>query len=62
MDSSSEANGEKHDMDDYTLHNASIDNPNERHPMENRLFMWNKTKKELLDPNQHAGASDRNDE
>jgi hypothetical protein len=63
MDSSSEANGEKHDMDDYTSDEAAIDNPNERHPMENRVFVWNKTKKEPLDPNdEHAGASDRNDD
>lgn len=58
LDSSSEANGEDKCMDDYMSDEAAIDNPNERHPMENRVFVWNKTKKEPSDDR----ASDRNDD
>lgn len=57
LDSSSEANGEDKCMDDYMSDEAAIDNPNERHPMENRVFVWNKTKKEPSDNN-----DDRNDD
>lgn len=62
LDSSSEANGEDKGMDDYMSDEAAIDNPNERHPMENRVFVWNKAKKEPLDHDDHTGASDRNDD
>lgn len=60
LDSSSEANGEDKGIDDYMSDEAAIDNPNERHPMENRVFVWNKPKKEPSDNNE--GASDRNDD
>ena len=61
LDSSSETNGmEDKGMEDYMSDEAVIDNPNERHPMENRVFIWNKTKKEPLDSIE--GASDRNDD
>jgi hypothetical protein len=61
LDSSSETNGmEDKNMEDYMSDEAAIDNPNERHPMENRVFIWNKPKKEPMDSNE--GASDRNDD
>lgn len=60
LDSSSEANGDDKGMEDYMSDEAAIDNPNERHPMENRVFVWNKPKKEPCDNNE--GASDRNDD
>lgn len=64
LDSSSEPNGEeKTMMEDYMSDEAAIDNPNERHPMENRVFVWNQPKKEPIDNNDdHTGTSDRNDD
>jgi hypothetical protein len=62
LDSSSEANGdEKMAMDDDMSDEAVIDNPNERHPMENRVFVWNQlsSKREPSDTND---TSDKNDD
>lgn len=62
IDSSSEANGdEKMTMDDDMSDEAVIDNPNERHPMENRVFVWNQlsSKREPSDTND---TSDKNDD
>jgi KRAB domain-containing zinc finger protein len=58
MDSSSDANGEdKNDnQDDYLSDEAPIDNPNERHPMENVVFVWNKIQKNSSE------NSDQNDD
>ncbi|CRK86570.1 CLUMA_CG000143, isoform A [Clunio marinus] len=59
LDSSSEANGDDKAMEDYMSDEAAIDNPNasDRHPMENRVFVWNKTKNEPSDTN-----DERNDD
>ncbi|KAG5674665.1 hypothetical protein PVAND_004618 [Polypedilum vanderplanki] len=68
LDSSSEANGDEKmpSMEDYMSDEAVIDNPNERHPMENRVFVWNqlaKSKKEPSDTNDDQTiASDKNDD
>lgn len=68
LDSSSEANGDEKmtAMEDYMSDEAAIDNPNERHPMENRVFVWNqlaKSKKEPSDTNdEQTLASDKNDD
>lgn len=69
LDSSSET-GHNDDkvttMDDYMSDEAAIDNPNERHPMENRVFVWNqidKTKKEPSETNDDQNhASEKNDD
>lgn len=59
-DSSSEPNGK--DMEtDYMSDEAAIDNPNERHPMENRVFIWNKTKTEPSDTT-NEGTNDDSDD
>lgn len=59
LDSSSEHNGDDHkDHDDYMSDEAAIDNPNERHPMENVVFVWNDIgKKEASD-----SMDDKNDD
>lgn len=68
LDSSSEANGdEKLAIEDYMSDEAAIDNPNERHPMENRVFVWNqlpKSKKEPSETNddQTIASEDKNDD
>lgn len=63
LDSSSEANGDEKmtAMDDDMSDEAVIDNPNERHPMENRVFVWNQmsSKREPSDTND---TSDKNDD
>lgn len=63
LDSSSEANGDEKmtAMDDDMSDEAIIDNPNERHPMENRVFVWNQmsSKREPSDTND---TSDKNDD
>jgi KRAB domain-containing zinc finger protein len=58
-DSSSEQNGK--DMEDYMSDEAAIDNPNERHSLDNRVFIWNKPKTEPSDTT-NEGISDRNDD
>lgn len=68
LESSSEANGDEKmtPIDDYMSDEAAIDNPNERHPMENRVFIWNqlpKSKKEPSETNDDQTlASDKNDD
>ncbi|XP_070492674.1 zinc finger protein Xfin isoform X2 [Chironomus tepperi] len=68
FESSSEANGDEKmtPIDDYMSDEAAIDNPNERHPMENRVFIWNqlpKSKKEPSETNDDQTlASDKNDD
>lgn len=63
LDSSSETNGDEKmtAMDDDMSDEAVIDNPNERHPMENRVFVWNQmsSKREPSDTND---TSDKNDD
>lgn len=47
IDSSSDANGDDKNTtpEDYLSDEAIIDNPNERHPMENVVFVWNNIQK-----------------
>lgn len=61
LESSSEANGDEKmtGMEDYMSDEAAIDNPNERHPMENRVFVWNQLAKSKKEP---SDTSDRNDD
>lgn len=62
LDSSSEANGDEKmtAMDDDMSDEAVIDNPNERHPMENRVFVWNQMGKR--EPSDTNDTSDKNDD
>lgn len=64
LDSSSEANGDEKmtGMEDYMSDEAAIDNPNERHPMENRVFVWNQLAKSKKEPSDTNDTSDRNDD
>lgn len=65
LDSSSEANGSEEKMtgmEDYMSDEAAIDNPNERHPMENRVFVWNSLVKSKKEPSDTNDTSDRNDD
>jgi hypothetical protein len=64
LDSSSETNNDEKmaSMEDYMSDEAIIDNPNERHPMENRVFVWNQLTKSKKEPSDTNDTSDRNDD